>query len=360
MAAETLVEWSDATWPIVQGCDYESPGCTHCYAVPLVWRMAHHPNPTISAPLQGVVAKNARGKLHFTGKVALRDDRLDWPLKWGEPRKIFVPSHGDLFHPAVPDEFIDRVYAVMAMCPSHTFQVLTKRTRRMRDYIGGAAERVWDAVCAAPDEWRVPRMDGSPLLPALAAQGAVWGGERPWPLRNVWAGTSIEDQVRADERIPPLLETLAVIRFLSAEPLLGPVDLRGWETHDWRPAEPGEIVPRVDWVIGGFESGKDARGGLRAWARSLRDQCGAADVAFFWKQNGEWIDADEWLDKLSGKIMWSPPRPLSFSDASAMAAASGRPRSHVEHQSDGTTLIRVGKKAAGRLLDRREHSEFPA
>src|SRR5438034_779077 len=98
MAAQSKIEWTDATWPIVQGCDYESPGCTNCYAVPLVWRLAHNPNPKISAPLQGLVAKNAAGVLHWTGKLALREDRLADPLGWKAPRKIFVPSHGDIFH----------------------------------------------------------------------------------------------------------------------------------------------------------------------------------------------------------------------------------------------------------------------
>src|SRR4029450_7238261 len=106
--------------------DYESPGCTHCYAVRLLWRMAHNPNKTISGPLEGVVAKKRAGNPHLTGKLALRGDRLEWPLKWKEPRRIFVPSHGDLFHPDVPSDFIDESLAVMALTPHHTYPVLTK------------------------------------------------------------------------------------------------------------------------------------------------------------------------------------------------------------------------------------------
>jgi protein gp37 len=186
MSDRSKIEWTDATWTVVQGCDYESPGCTNCYAVLVVNRLAHNPNPKISLPLAGLV-EGRGGRLRWTGKVACREDRLDWPARWKRPRMVFIPSHGDLFHEDIPAGYIDRVFAVMEAHPRHTYQVLTKRAGRMRDY---AAAR--------------------------------YAGGAP---SHVWLGVSVEDQKRADERIPPLLRTPAGVRFLSCEPLLAPLRL---------------------------------------------------------------------------------------------------------------------------------------
>lgn len=311
MADGTHIEWTDATWPIVQGCDYESPGCTHCYVPRTLWRLMHNPNPIISAPLVGLVRKHDNGMPVFTGQLALREDRLNWPLKWKKPRRIFVPSHGDLFHESVPDVFIDRVFAIMALCPQHTFQVLTKRAKRMREYIidlslnagrdqknnlpSNRQVRLSDANTAGSLSitkndierhlGRIVKFDYDPPMPS-------------WPLTNVWLGVSVEDQQRADERIPDLLDTPATVRFLSCEPLLGPIDL---DTL-WLRASPsaafleGKLMPEmpawtrlgayaIDWVIAGNESGPRRRPGDLAWMRSLRDQCAAAGVAFFGKQD---------------------------------------------------------------------------
>ncbi len=340
MADKSAIEWTDATWPIVQGCDYESPGCANCYAVPLLWRMAHNPNQAISGPLQGVVAKNAAGKLHFTGKVALREDRLEWPLKWKEPRQIFVPSHGDLFHPSAPDWFIDKVFAVMALCPQHTFQVLTKRAARMRAYFEGRV-----AV-------RIARINDGQIF--------------TWPLRHVWLGVSTEDQARADERIPHLLATPAAKRFISAEPLLGRISLEeawhganaldsecwgdcAWCEHghpplhncqrgkgDWEKGRSG-----LDWVIAGGESGPRARLTHPDWVRGLRDQCQAAEVPFFFKQWGEHgpyrpdePQHDAFHLRVDGRVFGAP-------------------------QVSSTPMVRYGKKRAGATLDGRVWRDFP-
>jgi len=117
MSDRSKIEWTEATWPVVQGCDYDSPGCANCYAVPVINRLAHNPNPKVSLPLAGLVEKRG-GRLRWTGKVACREDRLDWPAGWRRPRMVFIPSHGDLFHEAVPVEFIDRVFAVMEAHPA--------------------------------------------------------------------------------------------------------------------------------------------------------------------------------------------------------------------------------------------------
>lgn len=364
MADKSSIEWTDATWPIVQGCDYESPGCTHCYAVPLLWRMAHNPNPAISGPLQGVVAKNAAGKLHFTGKVALREDRLDWPLKWKEPRQIFVPSHGDLFHPSVPDWFIDKVFAVMALCPQHTFQVLTKRSKRMREYLStpDVAARVWKAANEIPD------CSERLYLRALGMNGGDWGGATPWPLRNVWAGVSTEDQPRADERIPDLRATPAAVRFISAEPLLGPLDIAehliGEEEHgiDMSREVGGRVgactgwIPPLDWVIAGGESGPRSRPMHPDWVRSLRDQCATARVPFFFKQWGNWREAQEGdeFDTSRGRASKPPAFIVKPDDGTVHCFMPPNPDPRCR------VMLEVGKKAAGATLDGREHREFPA
>lgn len=241
MGDKTAIEWTEATWPIVQGCDYDSPGCANCYAVPLIWRLAHNPDPKISGPLKGLVAEQDRrvyGKVHhWTGKIALREDRLDWPLKWRRGRKIFVPSHGDLFHEDVPDSFVDKVFEVMASTGHHQYQVLTKRSGRLRDYI---ARSQWGAYAA-----------------------------------NVWLGVSVEDRKRL-YRVKHLRDTPAAVRFLSIEPLLedlGEINLAG-----------------IHWVIIGGESGAYARPFHPEWARNIIVQCRAAEVPVFVKQMGANIE----------------------------------------------------------------------
>jgi protein gp37 len=359
MAECTNIEWTGSTWPVVQGCDYESPGCTNCYAVPLLWRMSHNPHQAISGPLQGVVAKTAAGKLHFTGKIALREDRLDWPLKWKEPRRIFLPSHGDLFHPSVPDWFIDKVFAVMALCPQHTFQVLTKRAKRMREYLANPLTQGRIASTL-----KLLKPDPAPHIAALINLAK-------WPLANVWAGVSTEDQPRADERIPELLATPAAVRFISAEPLLSLLNLvsmresgwhridalRGLNIHDRTEAVYATIqkINRIDWVIAGGESGLRARPMHPDWARSLRDQCQAAGVAFFFKQWGEWLPridaaASDPGGRLDYGITNRDPAHYRILNLAGGFGFHGD-RVHV--------MKRVGKKAAGAVLDGREWREFP-
>ena len=203
MADKTLIGWTDATWNIVTGCSMVSAGCTNCYAMGLAGsRLRHHPS-------RAGLTRETGGRSVWTGDVRFNEGWLDQPLRWRAPRRIFVCAHGDLFHEAVPDEWIDRVFAVMGECRQHTFQVLTKRPERMREYL---------------DE----RRKGRPLTPSI---GGGLLGYHPFncevmPPENIWLGTSIEDQATADARIPHLLATPAAARFVSAEPLLGALDLR--------------------------------------------------------------------------------------------------------------------------------------
>ena len=342
MADKTGIEWTrgddgsaGATWNPIVGCEAVSPGCDHCYAArEASGRLRHLPQ----------YADLATGG-KFTGEVRLLPERLDQPLKWKRPRRIFVNSMSDLFHKDVPDDFIARVFAVMAAAPQHTFQVLTKRHARMKallnsDKLVGAVGRHWSANDSVPAT-------------------EFWPG---WPLPNVWCGVSVETQQWANLRIPALLETPAAVRFLSCEPLLGRVDLRHHLTghcpeHDFpggfcvQRDHPG--VQHIGWVIAGGESGPKARPMHPAWVRAIRDHCQAAGVPFLFKQWGEWApvaDADDWRNRRESDWLIR-----SNGYAYPMAEpqeAPGDPASEV-------VMRRVGKKAAGRELDGRTWDEYP-
>ena len=266
MAESSKIEWTDATWNPVTGCTMVSAGCTHCYAMGLAaTRLRHHPS-------RAGLTRESGGRPVWTGEVRLNEGWLDQPLRWSRPRRIFVCAHGDLFHESVPDDWINRVFAVMALAPQHSFQVLTKRPERARYYFDGhVAPRIWQAARAMG-------------LPERAYE-AITACGRPTmlPLPHVWLGTSVEDQAAADARIPHLLATPAAVRFVSAEPLLGPVDILPW-LGDLLPLDARRDPRGLDWIICGGESGPGARPMHPDWARDLRDQCKAAAVPFFFKQ----------------------------------------------------------------------------
>jgi protein gp37 len=362
MGERSKIEWCDSTWPVVQGCDPVSPGCTNCYAVPLVHRLAWNTNPKISAPIKGVV-EHHKDRLRFTGKVALREDRMDWPLKWKKGRMIFVPSHGDLFHEDVPDAFIDRVFAVMALTSQHTYQVLTKRAERMLRYMEHSeCEARW--MNAVANLFEVDRTLMNRCYP-------IMNRREPWlPLPNAWLGVSAEDQQRADERIPLLLQTPAAVRFVSLEPLLGPIDLSVWPRRDWLRTtgyDGAATQPGLDWVIVGGESGPGphARPMHPDWARSLRDQCAAADVPYFFKQWGEFLPVGQHLPgfgKIHGATVVKPGRmKLHYGGTPKQTPQHAFAENGVAFTSiaDGRLTFRVGKRAAGRLLDGREWNGMP-
>jgi len=188
--------------------------------------------------------------------VFLHEDRLTQPVRWTRPRRIFVNSMSDLFHELVPYGFVDKVFAAMSLSPQHTFQILTKRPERMRDYLNDEETRT-----------RV-EMAMDVMSQELHGLGQFLG---EWPLPNVWLGTSVEDQRAADERIPHLLRTPGAVRFLSCEPLIGPVDLD---------------LESIHWVIVGGESGPGHRPIQAGWVRGIRGQTEASGVAFFFKQWG--------------------------------------------------------------------------
>lgn len=289
----TSIEWTEQTWNPIAGCSVLSPGCKRCYAM----KMARRLELMGSAVYAGLTQQTAAGPV-WTGKIEVNENTMLAPLKRKKPTMYFVNSMSDLFHESVPDYVIDRVFAVMALCPQHIFQVLTKRSARMREYL-----------CTRGGDWMIRWPDANPpgTLPIsrheqrLAMHGKGWPDAiiRPtFPLPNVWLGVSVEDQKRADERIPDLLATPAAVRFLSCEPLLGPVNLRrvriapnhhtmldsldGYAMVD----TPGRERERtmIDWVIVGGESGPGARPMANEWAQAIVDQCQAASVPVFVKQ----------------------------------------------------------------------------
>lgn len=331
MGANSKIEWTDATWNPTTGCSRTaSPGCDNCYAIREAHRLAGNPNAKVRAAYEGTTERR-NGRIDWTGVVRLIPERLTIPLRTQKPTKFFVDSMSDLFHPALKFEEIAAVFGVMAAAErhGHTFQVLTKRPERVFDLL--ESRQPLDCVKAARNhgcEIGWPFVRGAELV------------SPSWPLQNVWLGTSVSNQDDADRFIPDLLKIPAVIRFVSAEPLLGPVDFRGLGTV---PAPHLNVLSggRLDWVIAGGESGPNARPSHPEWFRSVRDQCVAAGVPYFFKQWGEWQDGYE-ADVSDGRYECEMH---TFPPAG--------------HAARGYHVYRVGKRAAGRMLDGREWNEFP-
>ncbi|ASY56446.1 phage Gp37/Gp68 family protein [Sinorhizobium sp. CCBAU 05631] len=328
MADGTKIEWTDATWNPITGCAVVSPGCTNCYAMKLAGtRLKHHPS------REGLTKDSKAGPV-WTGEVRFNREWLDQPLRWTKPRMIFVCAHGDLFAEGVPDEWIDQIFAVMALAPQHTFQVLTKRPERMRDYL--TTSRLEYRLSAAQIRLEIP-----PSTP----------GRWPhMPLPNVWLGTSSEDQIRYASRWPFMeeLQELGWLTWLSAEPLIGPLNLRVTRLRQVGPDGRVHRSRLPQWVVAGGESGPGARPMHPDWARQLRDQCSAAGVPFLFKQWGAWAPSTQ--DEAAGN-----PR-------SGWCAVSGRrpaKRAELYPEAGAAFVANVGKKAAGRLLDGIEHNGFP-
>lgn len=296
--SESKIQWTDVTWNPTTGCTRVSTGCDECYAVGMTRRLAGMGK----KKYQGLVGK---GKGHFNGVVKCHEDALKIPLRWRKPRMVFVNSMSDLFHKDVPLEFIVKVRAMMALTPRHTYQVLTKRPERMAEI--DSLEDMPAMIYQQVSRW-LDHEDGNPLgsgtLWDSAHKMAEWrgqGGRWVYPLPNEWKGTSVEDQPSADLRVSWILRCPAAVRFLSCEPLLGPVALDdeiGLIDQDaedrYALVSGGDVAihrqtapfTQIDWVIVGGESGPGARPCDIGWIRSIRDQCKAAGVPCFVKQLG--------------------------------------------------------------------------
>lgn len=317
MSANTAIEWTrnddgtpGRTWNPVTGCTKISDGCTNCYAE--------------------TIAERFRGHAAFPNgfDVQVRANKVNDPLTWRKPTRVFVNSMSDLFHADIDQAWIADVFAVMAAAQKHTFQLLTKRHARMRsllnspEFVAQVRSRALGKGLSA-DQWQ-------------------------WPISNLWLGVSVENQEWADIRIRPLMQTPAVVRFLSCEPLLGPIQFHRGHTHCPTHDFPGGfctggcpdlIAP--NWVIVGGESGRQARPMNPQWATSLRDQCAEADIPYFFKQWGEWAPSGY-------LVIRSRPEPGSV--------LVGEP---VDEHGHRVELRRIGKKAAGRELDGITHDAFP-
>jgi protein gp37 len=305
--SKTKIEWSDEVWNPTRGCSRVSEGCRNCYAERIAARFSkgRESKPKRQGEFQGFAIMTDSGP-RWTGKVELIESKLQEPLHWRKPRRVFVNSMSDLFHENLSGRDILSVFEVMAAAEKHTFQILTKRSVRMLEFFKTLK---YPLEVGAMTRWTMG-------LPKIST----------WPLPNVWLGVSIEDQATADERIPLLLQTPAAIRFVSYEPALGLVDLAQFIEDDFTGnliSGPCERHRGLDWVIAGGESGPGARPADPNWFRSVRDQCQAARVPFFFKQWGEFC----YHQLPNGSI---------------------------------GTHKRVGKKEAGATLDGREWLEFPS
>lgn len=351
MGIKTGIEWTESTWNPIRGCSRVSEGCRNCYAETVANRFKGP-----GEPYEGLIAKGGQ----WNGVVKLVEHKLDEPCRWSKPRMIFVNSMSDLFHPAVPFETIAGIFGMMAAASWHTFQVLTKRPERAVEF--------FDWLEAHPDRsnFDTRRLQstypGAAWQPFLLAQAAVdllpdqGAGLKvdlkgQWPLPNLWLGVNVEDQATADERIPLLLDTPAAVRWISAEPLLGPVALRPFlqrGDHELREMDPmaaamlsqaeekgsAWVRPGIDWVVVGGESGPGARPMHPDWPRSIRDQCQADRVPFLFKQWGEWLPV--------------------------LGQSEGVPIRGKKHSfEDGTFVGWVGKKSSGRRLDGRTWDQYP-
>ncbi|ADL00667.1 DUF5131 family protein [Brevundimonas subvibrioides] len=374
MADSTHIEWTDATWNVVTGCSVVSPGCTNCYAMRLAGgRMQHHPSRA------GLTIETKAGPV-WNGQVRFNEAWLYQPRSWKTPRRIFVAAHGDLFHEGVSDGQLMRIMSVIAETPHHTYQILTKRPERARDFLrqfADVAEGSGFVGARGPEATRAAHKDGRGQLFAdmLEAMGTPpegcayptydWmNGMQSLPdfLPNIWLGVSVEDQVRADERIPILLDTPAAVRWISAEPLLGPVDISKWlfgrsepcaqcpKDLDcecgWAGRQILEGEAALHWVVVGGESGPGARPMHPDWSRQIRDQCAAAEVPFLFKQWGAW----------EPRAAWSPG---PVTQRAIMLDGSPCPDDVAPQDVGAHRFVSVGKKAAGRLLDGVQHDGYP-
>jgi protein gp37 len=329
-----------ATGKIGWHCETVSDGCKFCYAA------AQNLNKRNLAFGTGLPYKPGHRR---DLEIFLDERTLTAPLRWRDPRTIFVCSMTDAFGSFVDDAMLDRMFAVAVLCPQHVFIFVTKRAARMRQYVRGLPNRDDLVANEAVRQANVDPADQMCRRVMVAVRN---------PLPNVWLIVSAEDQQTADERIPELLATPAAVRGISAEPLLGRINLERIELRRFgslpnelsralgdyvRPLD-GNFTdsPRIDWVIAGGESGDNARPMHPDWARSLRDQCAAAGTAFFFKQWGAWGWSPEWMD---------------FGQGAAWARSIGAKR--FEQHSSGHTALFLGKRSAGRTLDGREHNAFP-
>lgn len=354
----TKIEWATETWNPIVGCSKVSPGCQNCYALRMAVRLANNPKlPKEVREAYASVIHKVNGKWEWNGRTALIESALEKALLWRKPRMIFVCSMGDLFHEAVPFEWIDKVFTIMTLKYQHTFLLLTKRPDRMQKYFSAGKEnlvQIWEDVCYDLGIAYEDDPDAPACFICNRTLSDIKADHFGWPLTNVWLGVTAENQEQANKRIPILLQIPAAKRFVSVEPMLGSIDFYdipyGNQFHnvltgvlDISTSQSGIIGDKLDWVICGGESGPGARPMHPDWVRSIRDQCKESGVPFMFKQWGDLLPNCQLGTEHTGiKLLnhkttfQSPHNPLKMN-----------------------TYYRIGKKKAGRLLDGVKHNEFP-
>jgi protein gp37 len=324
MGDRSKIEWTDASWNPIRGCARVSEGCRNCYAERLAARFNGPGQPYEGlAVLKEIKHEPLKSTFEprWTGAIRILDDKMNLPFRWKSPRRIFVNSMSDLFYEPIPRSLIDNIFAVMALCERHSFQVLTKRVRRMCDYTNSMST-------LTPSDSLVARVARRAEIRAKTAGEDVsspyfdmWLED--WPLKNIWLGASAENQETYDARRRDLENTNAAVIWWSLEPLLGPIRLNL-----------SQSARLPNWIVVGGESGPGARAMHPDWVRRIRDDCVKHHIPFFFKQWGEWIAIDQVK--------------TSFD-------ASHIPRSYV-----GQLMVwRVGKHNTTRTLDGYDWSEYP-
>jgi protein gp37 len=305
------------TWNPIIGCSKVSPGCENCYAEKMAKRLAYIDKTAhYNAVLNGYAGHTKI--TGWNGKTVLVDDQLEKPLKWKNPRAIFVCSMGDLFHDTVPFEWIDKVIGVIRDNPQHVFLILTKRPQNMKTYFEEyyGKGKIFDASLVLP---------------------------------NLWLGVTAENQLTADARIPILLSIPAAKRFVSIEPMLEAICLKKWLMVEKDKDGLSRGFGNLDWIIVGGESGHKARPMHPEWVRSIRNQCKTANVPFFFKQWGEWKEGS--VPNYNPIIVLNNGKFGNYEQTKQY-----RP---IWNQSRPVIMSKVGKKEAGCELDGQYHKEFP-
>ena len=358
-----LPGYKGETWNPIAGCTKISEGCENCYAEKMAVRLAAMAIKHVKPMSVGKYVKVIQGR-KWDGNTFMNEEELLIPLSWKQPRVVFVCSMGDLFHENTPFEWVDRVMAIAAVLPSHIFIVLTKRAKRMAEYFGQGKENLVKRWEDATYELGIADKNEDPDAAACflynrclsGAKVPSWG----WPLSNVWVGVTAENQERANERVPWLLQVPAAVKFVSVEPMLGPVDFEKVEITKVLGNNAFGLISfskinHLDWVICGGESGHKARPLHPDWVRGLRDQCGQAGVPFFFKQWGEWIP----LDQYNGDERRTVKQENIISMSSYGDYGPFLKTDYMIDERNYKTICKIGRKAAGNELDGRRWEEYP-
>lgn len=409
MPNATNIEWADLTINPTRGCSHCSPGCDNCYAERFAARHVH--NPQMAQAYAGLV--DANGK--WTGKINFNSSEKMYPHRVpGKGKRVFVGSMTDIFHPNCPTENHDKIFAsiladhIFANGHGHTFIILTKRPLAMQEYFAAGPEALlrrwgkagngWIIVGDGDSETFEEYADGQTIPQEMTSPRDNLRQEYLWPLPNLWLGVTVCNQAEADAKIPLLLQTPAAKRFVSIEPMLGPVNLaavrqsnnsgdvfsvdaltglwfrerrRKESRNDYMANQSAaqQRLPALDWVICGGETGLGARPIHPDWVRSLRDQCQGAEVPFFFKSWGEWgataIRLDTGLPSFGmfeSFTHYCNKAPTWMHKGDKLICPDGHVPTHGAKEGKSYPMCivrRVGKKQAGRLLDEREWNEIP-